>query len=168
MLGEMPPASCLSTLMESISTLPRTWKQHLNSYKAMWERTERFLWIDAICIDQFDLSERDTQVQRMRSIYEQAEKVIIWLRIPATPTMSDAHSASELMKYLSALFEMSILTLDWGKGSKIQNAFLSLGDPDMICDGKIWTYLSSLFKSSWFERLWVIQELAASKDAVVL
>jgi hypothetical protein len=39
----------------------------------------RTIWIDAICINQQDISERTQQVQFMRCIYENAEQVLIWL-----------------------------------------------------------------------------------------
>jgi hypothetical protein len=37
------------------------------------------LWIDAICIDQFNLSERNHQVRQMGHIYKSAQQVLIWL-----------------------------------------------------------------------------------------
>lgn len=37
------------------------------------------IWIDAICIDQSDIIERASQVQRMREIYSKAWTPIIWL-----------------------------------------------------------------------------------------
>ncbi|KIW63993.1 hypothetical protein PV04_08953 [Phialophora macrospora] len=39
----------------------------------------RMLWIDAICIDQTDTSERNAQVSNMASIYSNADCVVIWL-----------------------------------------------------------------------------------------
>ena len=42
-------------------------------------KVERLLWIDAICINQADLSERNEQVRMMSKIYGQAERVIIWM-----------------------------------------------------------------------------------------
>ena len=39
----------------------------------------RVMWIDAICINQQDLREKNYQVQRMRSIYLNARVVVIWL-----------------------------------------------------------------------------------------
>jgi hypothetical protein len=39
----------------------------------------RYLWADAICIDQQDLSERSAQVQLMARIYSGAIKVLLWL-----------------------------------------------------------------------------------------
>lgn len=39
----------------------------------------RVLWIDAISVNQKDLSERSTQVRRMADIYRLCSRVIIWL-----------------------------------------------------------------------------------------
>lgn len=40
---------------------------------------ERFLWIDAICIDQKENAEKNHQVQSMAKIYAKAGRVIVWL-----------------------------------------------------------------------------------------
>ena len=40
---------------------------------------KRYVWVDALCINQDDLAERASQVQIMRRIYECAEQVIVWL-----------------------------------------------------------------------------------------
>lgn len=37
------------------------------------------LWIDALCINQEDQEEKNLQVLRMKTIYQRAEEVIIWL-----------------------------------------------------------------------------------------
>jgi hypothetical protein len=37
------------------------------------------LWIDAICIDQTNVKERNAQVQLMPTIYQSAGKVVAWL-----------------------------------------------------------------------------------------
>jgi hypothetical protein len=39
----------------------------------------RLVWIDALCINQDDSSERSEQVSKMRTIYERAEEVLVWL-----------------------------------------------------------------------------------------
>jgi hypothetical protein len=39
----------------------------------------RVLWIDAICIDQTSLEERNQQVQLMGDIYERAKQVLVWI-----------------------------------------------------------------------------------------
>ena len=43
------------------------------------QKTERVLWIDAICINQADVNERSEQVRMMSSIYRRAARVIIWI-----------------------------------------------------------------------------------------
>ncbi|KAH6693360.1 heterokaryon incompatibility protein-domain-containing protein [Leptodontidium sp. MPI-SDFR-AT-0119] len=42
---------------------------------------ERVLWIDAICINQSDLEERNRQVELMAYIYARAKRVLVWLGI---------------------------------------------------------------------------------------
>ncbi|KAE9367276.1 HET-domain-containing protein, partial [Stipitochalara longipes BDJ] len=42
-------------------------------------REERVLWVDAICINQPDVDERNRQVQLMAHIYSRAKEVIVWL-----------------------------------------------------------------------------------------
>ncbi|KAG4432732.1 hypothetical protein IFR05_011788 [Cadophora sp. M221] len=55
----------------------------LNLYAALqhlrFEYTDRILWVDAICIDQANIPEKNHQIQLMGHIYEEAECVIIWL-----------------------------------------------------------------------------------------
>lgn len=43
------------------------------------ENRDHYVWVDAICINQDDQIEKSVQVQRMDSIYRQAERVIVWL-----------------------------------------------------------------------------------------
>jgi hypothetical protein len=43
------------------------------------ERVVRYLWIDALCIDQSNVLERNHQVQLMSKIYSQACQVRVWL-----------------------------------------------------------------------------------------
>jgi hypothetical protein len=45
------------------------------------QESGRTFWLDSICIDQFNVSEKNTQVPKMRSIYSEAKLVWIWLGI---------------------------------------------------------------------------------------
>ena len=45
----------------------------------------RLFWIDAICINQGDIQERNNQVQLMRRIYLNAKTVRIWLDVEIDP-----------------------------------------------------------------------------------
>ncbi|KAF7198221.1 Heterokaryon incompatibility protein 6, OR allele [Pseudocercospora fuligena] len=41
--------------------------------------TKRVLWVDAVCINQLDLAEKELQIPLMRDIYVQAKHSLIWL-----------------------------------------------------------------------------------------
>ena len=57
--------------------------------------TERILWIDAICINQGDVEERNQQVRMISSIFRHAARVIIWIG-PRWTEKKD--SAAEVIK----------------------------------------------------------------------
>lgn len=54
-----------------------------NLYAALIRFRDKFfakiLWIDAVCINQEDKTERGHQVQEMAKIYRKADRVIVWL-----------------------------------------------------------------------------------------
>jgi hypothetical protein len=53
----------------------------LASARKMPELRSRWIWVDAICIDQTNITEREHQVQQMGRIYSCAQEVISWLGI---------------------------------------------------------------------------------------
>ena len=55
-------------------------RRNLYSFLKYARRTNicDWLWIDAICIDQQNVQERNLQVQRMSQIYKQASVVLVW------------------------------------------------------------------------------------------
>jgi hypothetical protein len=36
-------------------------------------------WVDALCIDQNNIPEKNSQVSKMKEIYEGAKKIVVWL-----------------------------------------------------------------------------------------
>jgi hypothetical protein len=62
------------------------------------EHEPRRLWIDAICVDQKNLTERSCQVQRMSDIYKLAERVVVWLG----PEESDSSRAMSILQDLGS------------------------------------------------------------------
>ncbi|OCL03408.1 HET-domain-containing protein, partial [Glonium stellatum] len=47
--------------------------------KIRLEHSSRLIWVDALCINQNDVSERSHQVSMMADIYKNADEVLIWL-----------------------------------------------------------------------------------------
>ena len=64
-------------------------------YRAYVDKIQEPLWIDAICIDQRNVEERNRQVQLMGRIYSTATRVIIWLG-QASPDIAEMLSPMRL------------------------------------------------------------------------
>lgn len=106
------------------------------------------LWVDAICIDQRNLQERNHQVQIMRNIYMEAAKVVVWLG----PSDSDSR---ETFKLLAGLSEHSH-DRTWIE-RKIRDPE-SLDQLYGIC---------RLFSRDYWSRVWVVQEVFSAKAILV-
>ena len=103
----------------------------------------RTLWVDALCINQRDLSELGEQVQHMRLIYQKASEVLVWLGV----AIEDSDLAMHLVAQLS------------------KNDRYGLEDTEPSSpDNELARHsLNSLFNRPWWTRLWVIQEFAVAK-----
>jgi hypothetical protein len=73
-----------------------------------YEDRPRVFWIDAICVDQTDVVERNYHVGRMAHIYPTASRVIVWLGLES----EDSDAAIELLKPLK-----SKVLIDWASTS---------------------------------------------------
>jgi hypothetical protein len=65
------------------------------------ENEDLVLWIDAICINQKDIAERNKHVKVMKEVYEQAKSVLIWLG----PSADDSHLAMQTIRALNEVQE---------------------------------------------------------------
>jgi hypothetical protein len=107
----------------------------------------RWLWIDAICIDQNNTAERSQQVAIMGEIYRRANSVLIWLGEPDVK-----------MKKPIGLFRASL------KGTKKKSLSARRNLPLFLLVETL-----KVVPSRWWERTWVLQEfLMASDEPMVL
>ncbi|TGO31072.1 hypothetical protein BPAE_0002g01670 [Botrytis paeoniae] len=95
----------------------------------------RRLWVDAICINQSDIKERNEQVTLMGEIYSLAKPVLVWLG----ETFEGCEEAFDLMSKIAFASEYKIIE------EESQTMF---------------SFYIELVKKEWFTRLWTIQELA--------
>lgn len=105
----------------------------------------RTLWIDAICINQDDPSERNHQVQLMSRIYTLAQEVCIWL--------GEGDGASKL-----AIPFIKNEIMEWDKFKTLFS--------DNRYTAK-WRALVVLMQRNWFSRRWVVQEIALATKATI-
>ncbi|KAH6667995.1 heterokaryon incompatibility protein-domain-containing protein [Halenospora varia] len=109
-------------------------------------------WIDAICIDQSNIEERNEQVMLMTRIYKKSSGVHIWLG-------ESADNSDLAMDLVSQVGD----TKPIGPGDK-QVVYPNHGIEEKI---KHWEALTALFQRSYWNRVWVRQEVATPKTAVV-
>ncbi|KAH8722773.1 heterokaryon incompatibility protein-domain-containing protein, partial [Phaeosphaeriaceae sp. PMI808] len=142
-----------------------------NLYFALWylrsQETDRILWVDAICINQGNPKEKGHQVQQMGGIYSQAERVIFWLSPPTDATDIFLESMKELEKASTQVAcsrwkssDKRWLALWSSSQCSLKNEHWDLKNRQ--CHG-----LKLLLSRPWFKRVWVLQEVANAKRAVV-
>ncbi|KAK7913890.1 HET-domain-containing protein [Apiospora marii] len=117
------------------------------------------LWVDAICINQHDVDERNTQVQRMGDIYSLAESVISWLG-PGTELSNLA------MQRLQNIDPLEIESLAYSTKKEDQER------RSVIFDVLFQNYgeegLRDLLSRPYWSRTWIVQEIRLAKKVHVV
>ncbi|KAF4995911.1 hypothetical protein FDECE_12640 [Fusarium decemcellulare] len=126
-------------------------------------------WIDAICINQHDSTERAAQVGIMNQIYRRADRVIIWLGKIAD--RDQIQRGADLVKLYAQLATHQVLGIIQGQELfDINNArpepLERHGLPSLTQQDA--ESLISVYRSSWFHRRWILQEVALAREAEVL
>jgi hypothetical protein len=109
------------------------------------------IWIDAICIDQKNESEKDAQVPKMRDIYGYAAITYIWL--------GERTDASDLA---------------FGHFKRFQHIGVNSVNSQELLDDyaqnrQVWTsFGNDIAERRWFTRLWIVQEIIMSGNPYVM
>lgn len=130
---------------------------------------DRILWIDAVCINQKNLKERSHQVQQMGEIYKQADRVIFWLGSGTDETNVFMRSM-ELLQRESIRHECRSWAREddrwktlWSKVQlELSFSFEKSTLQQLQCEG-----LKILLNRPWFRRVWILQEVANAKSALL-
>ncbi|KAI9148769.1 Heterokaryon incompatibility protein [Paramyrothecium foliicola] len=113
-------------------------------------KPETFYWIDAICINQDDVMERNRQVKLMHHIYFRAQRVIVWLG------KSYEQHTELLQPYLEALNSHKEFDEPSNeKGAKEETE-------DELAVGRL--LANKLSQDGYWNRLWIIQEIRHAHD----
>ncbi|KAH7310245.1 heterokaryon incompatibility protein-domain-containing protein [Rhexocercosporidium sp. MPI-PUGE-AT-0058] len=123
---------------------------------------QRLLWIDALCINQQNISERNSQVQNMREIYSRADHVLIWVG----EHFSGGPASQALLDFITEL-ELLITNIMETYGPRnrkgIESALIEAYTAHYIR----WNFLRELLSRAWFGRVWVLQEVVNAKKATI-
>ncbi|XMA16429.1 hypothetical protein WAI453_009220 [Rhynchosporium graminicola] len=143
------------------------------------------LWVDAVCINQQNDMEKSEQLEHMRPIYAQAMSVVAWLGPAADDSDIAMQWIDDFGTQACALGIGTKPTLQLrhilkGSGERksknsadasIENFVHELGEqfsatnprqPVLICA------LDALLKRSYWNRIWVVQELCSASNAVIV
>ncbi|KAK8093282.1 HET-domain-containing protein [Apiospora kogelbergensis] len=127
----------------------------------------RTLWVDAICINQSDMAEKEVQVPLMRDIYMSCQRTVIWLGRHDLFTKT-ALEAVEFMASRSGE-EERLNFYEWRMVRRGGLKSGALGHIRYIADAlHSAAAFNALFGRPWFTRIWVVQELALSPQAVAI
>ncbi|KAI9678522.1 MAG: hypothetical protein M1822_007465 [Bathelium mastoideum] len=109
----------------------------------------RWIWADALSINQSDLEERGQQVLRMGQVYEKAKQVVVWLG----PATNDSDTALQFIETLAGQKRVSEDTAaQW------------LNDTLYRTHTNEWKAIANLLKRRWWTRAWVVQETVRAKE----
>lgn len=133
------------------------------------------IWVDAVCINQSDLAEKGTQVQRIQSIYKKASLVLVWL--------GTEYGSSSLRSTIDALWrsffkylkiDPSTVDREWRPPG---TSFIDYCDrlapifseeqPEPPFDVASWEEVAQIFSQAWWTRIWILQEATCNPLTVV-
>jgi len=147
------------------------------AYRALHRLRDRYvpiyIWIDTVCINQFDDSDKSKQVAKMRSIYQNAKEVVIYLGEHIKLELSTSGKITSATEWIVGLLN------DFQTISTPLNGIFST-TTDLIRRGSksgagVCAMHSDLFEQGvyemsrlkWLDRVWIKQEIWAARSVEV-
>lgn len=127
----------------------------------------RILWADAICINQKDDDEKESQVKLMRMIFSNAQRTLIFLGD------AEEKQAQKMSKFAlwSIQFGLSILRrrVDLLTSPKVRVWDVKEGRFGVLApfSSEFYLELVGMLRMEWFKRAWVVQEVPVSSSATI-
>lgn len=126
------------------------------------EGDSKWIWIDALCINQDDKTEKNHQVPLMRQIYRSADRVFSWLG----QADKDTHLAFSLVeRWADAILSTCPKLETWPDSKAMRDAAMSIERP---FDEQEWAAFITLTKKPYWERLWILQEVTLARRCILL
>ncbi|KAI0553172.1 heterokaryon incompatibility protein-domain-containing protein [Xylaria curta] len=129
-----------------------------NLYAVLLELREQgkeiVVWVDAICINQADIEERNAHVPMMHEVYSRATQVVVWLG-------RESEDSNLAMALLPTIIYDTISNPD-----EYPNVLVGRSSEEDM--RSTWRPLARLFARSWWTRVWVIQEVALTSNYITV
>jgi Heterokaryon incompatibility protein (HET) len=117
------------------------------------------LWVDALCINQTDIKERNHQVRQMRQIYQTAECVNVWLGPEFEESNLGMEFALDLEQRVRALGSTKV-QVEWINPLMRSRMNVSTHEGS-------WKALTRVHQRPYWQRLWIIQEIVSNMRTYV-
>lgn len=132
-----------------------------NCHYALWQIRHYghtgYIWVDALCINQQDIDEKNHQVQMMGKIYECAEGVLVSLG-------PEADNSDLVFRFLLADGYHSPPSLD---SDRLEDWLLKTNfDRQGVAD--LWIAICALANRPYWTRVWIVQELMLANRITIL
>ncbi|KAM0437911.1 hypothetical protein ACHAPT_002276 [Fusarium lateritium] len=120
-----------------------------------------YYWVDAICINQTDETEKAAQVSMMGHVYSAAAQVNIWVG------QGNEHTPMvvAMIVKLARIME-SLSAIEQELGPHDDSRMEKLGLPSLTT--KNWAPFVAFYGRNWFRRSWVIQEVTLARKVCLL
>lgn len=127
----------------------------------------RYMWIDRLCIDQCDITERSSQVALMRKIYSRSVRTLIWLGPDHMPCCAAWRLVDQIYGILQSLHPDAKIFSDIPVKIYSDSSHVASGLPPW--NHRFWNHMRQLMELHWFSRIWVVQEVVLSpQDPVII
>ncbi|KAK1758962.1 ankyrin repeat-containing domain protein [Echria macrotheca] len=128
----------------------------------------RVLWVDAVCINQDDVTERGHQVQQMGGIYRHAERVLVWLGTATYEINILMDTLIELQRKSTEYATSAWKTTDYRWQELWDSVLVTMGSKGLAhIETQQKAGLEALFQSPWFRRVWILQEVANARAVLI-
>jgi hypothetical protein len=121
----------------------------------------RQFWIDAVCIDQKSVDERNHQVRQMGRIYQDADMVIASVRPPGLATTEKEH-----VHDLHLLIQRVVAQPTFP--SFLQRSVARVVDSMGIECFTFWSQLYQLCHAEFWSRAWIVQEILLNRHTLLM
>ncbi|KAM7199115.1 heterokaryon incompatibility domain containing protein [Rhypophila sp. PSN 637] len=133
----------------------------------------RTLWIDAICINREDLTERAAQVLLIRQIYSQASQVCVWLgELGDAGIVGMQMLQKKVVGTSNTWSKFKMIDRDWGKpmswGRKVIKGSTALVEKGNVEEEFSLGEVRELLSRPWWRRIWAVQEAVVASKIVLM
>jgi hypothetical protein len=126
--------------------IPRNTADIIRQRALLWK--PRLLWIDAICINQNNVDDKNQQVRMMRDIYKASSRTIV--------ALGDAPDGDLLFQFMD---ELALYNTTYHPADHTYRETMMIKE-----ENSKWLALRRLMNHGYWKRAWVIQEVVMAKS----